>query len=100
MKEPSNLVRVTSFLADGQRVGVGMPLIVNFSRAIPKSYRDDVQRRALLRSGLRHEQRAAFEFELHFVLQRHKFSVIQGIGQQADLVIKRLHILEDRRRNT
>jgi lipoprotein-anchoring transpeptidase ErfK/SrfK len=45
MKKPSKLVRVTSFLGDGQTVGVGMPLIVRFGRSVPESYRDDVQRR-------------------------------------------------------
>jgi lipoprotein-anchoring transpeptidase ErfK/SrfK len=45
MAKPSKVVRVTSFLADNQTVGVGMPLIVKFSRAIPASYRDDVERR-------------------------------------------------------
>ncbi|MEO3746134.1 Ig-like domain-containing protein [Plantactinospora sp. B5E13] len=45
MAKPGKQVRVTSFLGDGQTVGVGMPLIVKFSRAIPQDYRDDVQRR-------------------------------------------------------
>jgi lipoprotein-anchoring transpeptidase ErfK/SrfK len=45
MAKPSKTVRVTSFLGDGQVVGVGMPLIVKFGRAIPESYRDDVERR-------------------------------------------------------
>jgi len=45
MAKPSKIVRVTSFLADNQTVGVGMPLIIKFSRAIPASYRDDVERR-------------------------------------------------------
>ena len=45
MKKPAKLVRVTSFLADGQVVGVGMPMIVKFGRSIPEKYRDDVQRR-------------------------------------------------------
>ncbi|WP_433375851.1 Ig-like domain-containing protein [Actinoplanes sp. CA-142083] len=45
MAKPSKIIRVTSFLADGQTVGVGMPLIIKFSRAIPASYRDDVERR-------------------------------------------------------
>ena len=45
MAKPAKQVRVTSFLGDGQVVGVGMPLIVKFSRAIPEDYRDDVQRR-------------------------------------------------------
>ncbi|MDG4829253.1 Ig-like domain-containing protein [Solwaraspora sp. WMMD1047] len=45
MPEPANQVRVTSFLGDGQVVGVGMPLIINFGRDIPEKYRADVQRR-------------------------------------------------------
>ncbi|WP_091091110.1 L,D-transpeptidase [Micromonospora nigra] len=45
MAKPANQVRVMSFLGDDQTVGVGMPLIVRFSRAIPESHRDDVQRR-------------------------------------------------------
>ena len=45
MAKPSKIVRVTSFLGDGQTVGVGMPLIIKFNRAIPSSYRDDVERR-------------------------------------------------------
>jgi lipoprotein-anchoring transpeptidase ErfK/SrfK len=36
---------VTSFLGDGQTVGVGMPMIVRFGRSVPEKYRDDVQRR-------------------------------------------------------
>jgi lipoprotein-anchoring transpeptidase ErfK/SrfK len=45
MAKPSKLIRVTSFLGDGNTVGVGMPLIIKFSRSIPESYRDDVERR-------------------------------------------------------
>ncbi|MCU7722894.1 Ig-like domain-containing protein [Actinoplanes sp. KI2] len=45
MAKPSKIIRVTSFLADNQTVGVGMPLIIKFSRAIPVSFRDDVERR-------------------------------------------------------
>ncbi|MFE9202101.1 Ig-like domain-containing protein [Micromonospora sp. NPDC007230] len=45
MAKPANQVRVSSFLGDNQTVGVAMPLIVKFSRAIPQDYRDDVQRR-------------------------------------------------------
>ncbi|MFF5171434.1 Ig-like domain-containing protein [Micromonospora sp. NPDC000089] len=50
MAEPANQVRVTSFLGDNQVVGVGMPLIVKFGRAIPKDYRDDIQRRMTVTS--------------------------------------------------
>ncbi|GID26912.1 L,D-transpeptidase [Paractinoplanes brasiliensis] len=45
MAKPSKEIRVTSFMGDGQTVGVGMPLIIRFGRAIPESYRDDVERR-------------------------------------------------------
>lgn len=45
MTKPDQQVRISSFLGDGQVVGVGMPLIVKFGREIPKDYRDDVQRR-------------------------------------------------------
>ncbi|MEU4239872.1 Ig-like domain-containing protein [Actinoplanes sp. NPDC026619] len=45
MAKPSKLIRVTSFLGDQQKVGVGMPLIIKFSKSIPESYRDDVERR-------------------------------------------------------
>jgi lipoprotein-anchoring transpeptidase ErfK/SrfK len=50
MAEPKNQVRVMSFLADDQVVGVAMPLIIQFSRAIPEEYRDDVQRRMSVRA--------------------------------------------------
>ncbi|MET7867655.1 L,D-transpeptidase [Micromonospora taraxaci] len=50
MAKPGNQVRVTSFLGDNQVVGVGMPLIVKFSRGIPEDYRDDVQRRMTVTS--------------------------------------------------
>ncbi|WP_018253888.1 L,D-transpeptidase [Salinispora mooreana] len=45
MAKPDQQVRISSFLGDGQVVGVGMPLIVKFGRDIPEEYRDDVQRR-------------------------------------------------------
>ncbi|TDB74368.1 Ig-like domain-containing protein [Micromonospora sp. KC721] len=45
MAKPAKQVRITSFLGDGQVVGVGMPLIVRFGRDVPEQYRDDVQRR-------------------------------------------------------
>ncbi|GAA0491056.1 hypothetical protein Ade02nite_23130 [Paractinoplanes deccanensis] len=48
MAKPSKVVRVTSFLGDGQVVGVGMPLIMKFGRSIPESYRDDVERRMVV----------------------------------------------------
>ncbi|MGN9890406.1 Ig-like domain-containing protein [Micromonospora sp. L31] len=50
MAEPDKQVRITSFLGDNQVVGVGMPLIVRFGRAIPEDYRDDVQRRMTVTS--------------------------------------------------
>jgi len=45
MAKPSKQVRITSFLGDGQTVGVGMPLIVKFGRSIPEKYRAEVERR-------------------------------------------------------
>ncbi|WP_405113532.1 Ig-like domain-containing protein [Micromonospora sp. NBC_01405] len=50
MAKPSKQVRISSFLGDGQVVGVGMPLIVKFSRAVAEDYRDDVQRRMTVTS--------------------------------------------------
>jgi lipoprotein-anchoring transpeptidase ErfK/SrfK len=50
MPRPNNLVRVSSFLGDGQIVGVGMPMIVRFGQAIPPEYRADVQRRMTVTS--------------------------------------------------
>jgi lipoprotein-anchoring transpeptidase ErfK/SrfK len=44
MKKPANLVRVTSFLGDGNVVGVGMPLIIKFGRSIPEKYRATVEK--------------------------------------------------------
>ncbi len=45
MAQPAKLVRATSFLGDNQTVGVGMPLIIQFSRAIATQYRAEVERR-------------------------------------------------------
>src|SRR5678816_2954106 len=39
-------------------------------------------------------QTAAFKFQLHLILQREDFTMVQSIGQQADLVIKRAHFIE------
>ncbi|MGV9211593.1 Ig-like domain-containing protein [Micromonospora sp. RB23] len=50
MAKPGKQIRVSSFLGDNQQVGVGMPLIVKFSRDIPEDYRDDVQRRMTVTS--------------------------------------------------
>ena len=50
MNRPGKLVRVTSFLGDGQTVGVGMPLIVRFGKAIPMKSRATVQRRMVVTS--------------------------------------------------
>jgi lipoprotein-anchoring transpeptidase ErfK/SrfK len=50
MSKPSKLVRVTSFLGDKQTVGVAMPLIVKFSRAIPSKNRAAVERRMIVKA--------------------------------------------------
>jgi lipoprotein-anchoring transpeptidase ErfK/SrfK len=51
MPTPANQVRVSSFLGDGSVVGVGMPLIVQFSHPIPADYRASVQRRMSVQSN-------------------------------------------------
>jgi lipoprotein-anchoring transpeptidase ErfK/SrfK len=48
MAKPAKLVRISSFLGDGQTVGVGMPLIVKFGRAIPSKSRATVERRMIV----------------------------------------------------
>jgi hypothetical protein len=48
MAKPTKLIRETSFLGDGQVVGVGMPLIMKFGRAIPTTYRGIVERRMVV----------------------------------------------------
>jgi lipoprotein-anchoring transpeptidase ErfK/SrfK len=48
MAQPANQVRVTSFLGDTSVVGVGMPVIIKLSRAIPEDYRDDLQQRMIV----------------------------------------------------
>ncbi|MFV2022060.1 Ig-like domain-containing protein [Micromonospora sp. LOL_023] len=50
MAQPANRVRVSSFLGDGNVVGVAMPLILRFDRNIPEDHRADVQRRLSVRS--------------------------------------------------
>ncbi|WP_245870689.1 L,D-transpeptidase [Asanoa hainanensis] len=45
MAKPGNTTAVSSFLGDGAVVGVGMPMIVKFGKAIPQDARADVQRR-------------------------------------------------------
>jgi lipoprotein-anchoring transpeptidase ErfK/SrfK len=45
MGQPANTVAVSSFLGDKAVVGVGMPMIVKFGRAIPQDKRADVQKR-------------------------------------------------------
>jgi lipoprotein-anchoring transpeptidase ErfK/SrfK len=50
MSKPSKLVRATSFLGDGNTVGVAMPLIVKFSRSVPTKNRADVERRMVVKA--------------------------------------------------
>ncbi|WP_173069592.1 L,D-transpeptidase [Phytohabitans houttuyneae] len=50
MAKPTKVVRVSSFLGENQVVGVGMPLIVRFGRAVPEDFRDDVQRRLFVQA--------------------------------------------------
>jgi lipoprotein-anchoring transpeptidase ErfK/SrfK len=48
MAKPANTVAVSSFLGDKAVVGVGMPMIVKFGRAIPENMRADVQKRMIV----------------------------------------------------
>ncbi|WP_412748673.1 Ig-like domain-containing protein [Krasilnikovia sp. M28-CT-15] len=50
MAKPSKQVRVSSFLGDGQVVGVGMPLIVRFGRSVPENVRGDVEKRMTVKA--------------------------------------------------
>jgi lipoprotein-anchoring transpeptidase ErfK/SrfK len=50
MAKPTKLVRVSSFLGDGNVVGVGMPLIVKFGRSVPASSRATVERRMIVKA--------------------------------------------------
>ena len=50
MAKPTKLVRITSFLGDGQVVGVAMPLIIQFGRSVPQSSRATVERRMIVQS--------------------------------------------------
>ncbi|SCF33310.1 Lipoprotein-anchoring transpeptidase ErfK/SrfK [Micromonospora viridifaciens] len=50
MAKPAKQIAISSFLGDNQVVGVAMPLIVRFGRAIPQDYRDDIQRRMTVTS--------------------------------------------------
>jgi lipoprotein-anchoring transpeptidase ErfK/SrfK len=51
MARPSRLVDVHSFLGDGQVVGVGMPVVVDFGVDVPPASRADVQRRLFVHSA-------------------------------------------------
>ncbi len=44
MKTPKNWTRTVSFMGEGAVVGVGMPLMLSFSEAIPENYRAEVER--------------------------------------------------------
>jgi lipoprotein-anchoring transpeptidase ErfK/SrfK len=45
MSRPENTIRVSSNIGDDMVVGVGMPMVLRFSRGVPKDLRDDVERR-------------------------------------------------------
>jgi len=45
MARPGNTVRVSTNIGDGNVVGVGMPMVVRFDRAVGRDYRDDIERR-------------------------------------------------------
>jgi lipoprotein-anchoring transpeptidase ErfK/SrfK len=45
MKQPANLVDVTSYIGDDQVVGVGMPIVITFGVRVPENQRAAIQRR-------------------------------------------------------
>lgn len=45
LAKPANMVNVSSYLDDGQVVGVGMPLMIKFGRPIPTNLRAAVERK-------------------------------------------------------
>jgi lipoprotein-anchoring transpeptidase ErfK/SrfK len=51
MAKPGNTAKASSVIGDGQVVGVGMPLILSFSSAIPKDQRANVQKRLFVTSN-------------------------------------------------
>lgn len=50
MAKPDKRIRVSSVVGDGKTVGVAMPMIIQFSRAIPKDQRDAVEQRMTVQS--------------------------------------------------
>jgi len=50
MAKPAKTVRVSSFLGDNAKAGVGMPLMFKFSRSIPEGKRAEVQKRLFVSS--------------------------------------------------
>ncbi|WP_246001816.1 L,D-transpeptidase [Allorhizocola rhizosphaerae] len=48
MAQPSNEVRVTSFMSDNTQIGTAMPLIFQMTRDIPKDARAGLQRRMMV----------------------------------------------------
>ncbi len=66
--KPDKLIRATSFLGDNQTVGVGMPMIVKFDRAIPEKSQADVERRLSLQSTPQQEGTWAWysSSEIHY----------------------------------
>jgi len=45
MAKPAKTVAVSSNIGDDMVVGVGMPMVLRFSQAVPKDARDDIERR-------------------------------------------------------
>jgi lipoprotein-anchoring transpeptidase ErfK/SrfK len=50
MAKPGNTAKASTVIGDGQVVGVGMPIMISFSRAIPKDQRANVQKRLFVTS--------------------------------------------------
>ena len=50
MAKPGNTAKASTVIGDGQVVGVGMPIMISFSSAIPKDQRANVQKRLFVTS--------------------------------------------------
>ncbi|AGZ43162.1 L,D-transpeptidase [Actinoplanes friuliensis] len=82
----AKFVRVTSFLGDGRTVGVAMPLILRFGRAVPVARRAAVEERLTVRS--RPAQPGVWSWtsptEVHF-RPRHFWLARTAVTYRADL---------------
>ena len=87
MAKPGNTAKASTVIGDGQVVGVGMPIMISFSSAIPKDQRANVQKRLFVTSDPPQEGVWYWwnDKEVHFRTKEYwqagtKFSVRAAIG--------------------